>query len=617
MPGSHRRKEGMKAKNPKLALKRLLKEFKPQLPLVIFICFLLVFAAVFYIVEPIILEKIVNGLTVYIEPQAGYYHVDWRGLSQLFALLFIIIASSNVFGWLSEFLGIKLTRMYSYRLDNALKKKLDRLPLSFFDAQSYGDVLSTGINDVDNIGRNAYGILSQTISASVMLVGCIIAMLITSWQLALIVIVSLPITGFVVMLIGQRSQIQFKKYRAKYGVIEGQIEEAYNAYKLLKLFSREQAAQDKFDQINNEMTEADRKSQWISGFIYPSMRFISQIGFVAVAVGSGLIYADGNSLGVLVAFLFFLNIISQPFQMLGQISSTFQSVMASTERVFAILDAKEEEPDTPDCIANDDGIKGEVVFDHVSFSYTPDKPLIQDMNLTVHQGETIAIVGPTGAGKTTLVNLIMRFYEINGGTIYFDGIDSRRFARRTLRGAIGMVLQDAWLFNGSIKENIRYGNNNATDEEVYAAAKAARIDHFIETLPGGYDFVLNEDGGNISQGQRQLVTIARAICSKPKIMILDEATSSVDTRTEKAIQDAMDEIMRNRTSFVIAHRLSTIKNAKQILVMNQGSIIEMGTHQELLNRNGFYADLYNSQFLGKPEETNSGTLANNANGPTD
>ena len=603
MPGPHREKEQPKAKNPKLALKRLLKEFKPQLPLIIFICILLTAAAIFYIIEPIILKQIVNGLTQYITPEDGVYKVDWPSLIQLFALLFIIIASSNVFGWLSEFLGIKLTKMYGYRLDNALKKKLDRLPLSYFDAQSYGDVLSTGVNDVDNIGHNSYGILSQSISASVMLIGCIVAMLITSWQLALIVIASLPLTGFVVMLIGKRSQVQFKKYRARYGVLEGQIEEAYNGYKLLKVFNREQAAQAKFDAINDEMTEADRKSQWISGFIYPSMRFISQVGFVAVAVGSGLIYADGNSLGILVAFLFFLNIISQPFQMLGQISSTFQSVTASTERVFAILDSKEEEPDAPDAITSDDKIKGEVVFDHVFFSYSPDKPLIQDMNLKVLPGETIAIVGPTGAGKTTLVNLIMRFYEINKGSIYLDGIDTRHYARHTLRGAIGMVLQETWLFNGSIKENIRYGNNDASDEEVYAAAKAARVDHFIETLPDGYDFVLNEDGSNVSQGQRQLITIARAICSKPKIMILDEATSSVDTRTEKAIQDAMDEIMLNRTSFVIAHRLSTIKNAKQILVMNQGAIIEMGTHQELLAKNGFYADLYNSQFLGKQEDT--------------
>lgn len=602
MPG--RQKEMPKAKNAKAAFKRLAKEFMPQLPLIIFISLLLIASSVLYVLEPMIMKTIVNGLTDYVSTSPeNTFIIDWGGLSKLFAILFIMVASSNVCSWLSEFIGIKITKTYGYKLDNALKRKLDKLPLSFFDGKSYGDVLSTGVNDVDNIGHNTYGILSQVISAVVMLLGCIIAMLVVSWQLALIVIASLPVTAAVVMLIGKRSQIQFKKYRAKYGVLEGQIEEAYNGYKLLKVFNREGTAQAKFDTINEEMTEADRKSQWISGFIYPTMRFISQVSFVAVSVGSGLIYADGKSLGVLVAFLMFLNIIGQPFQMLGQISTTFQSVMASTERVFAILDAPEEMPDPKDCITSEENIKGDIVFDHVYFSYTPDKPLIEDMNLTVHQGETVAIVGPTGAGKTTLVNLIMRFYEIDKGTILLDGVDTRNYARKTLRGAIGMVLQDTWLYNGTIRENIRYGNNEATDEDVYAAAKAARVDHFIGTLPGGYDFVLNEDGSNISQGQRQLITIARAICSKPKIMILDEATSSVDTRTEKAIQDAMDDIMVNRTSFVIAHRLSTIKNAKAILVMNQGKIIEMGTHNELMAKKGFYADLYNSQFLGKQEDS--------------
>jgi ATP-binding cassette subfamily B multidrug efflux pump len=590
-----------KARNPKKAFKRLMKEFKPQLPLIIFISLLLVASGVVYVLEPMIMKQIINGLQQYVSESSGVYVVNWSGLSVLFALLFVMVASSNVFNWLSEFIGIKIAKMYAYRLDNALKRKLDKLPLSFYDGQSYGDVLSTGVNDVDNIGRNTYGILSQTISAIVMLVGCIIAMFIASWQLALIVIISLPVTAFVVMFIGKRSQVQFKKYRAKYGVLEGQIEEAYNGYKLLKVFNREETAQNKFDAINEEMTEADRKSQWISGFIYPTMRFISQACFVAVAVGAGLIYADGSNLGVLVAFLMFLNIVNQPFQMLGQISTTFQSVAASTERVFTILDAPEETPDGQGCISNDDNIKGKIVFDHVYFSYTPDKPLIEDMNLSVEPGETVAIVGPTGAGKTTLVNLIMRFYEIDKGAIYLDDVDTRNYARKTLRGAVGMVLQDTWLFNGTIRENIRYGNRNATDQEVYEAAKAARVDHFIDTMPGGYDFVLNEDGSNISQGQRQLITIARAICSKPKIMILDEATSSVDTRTEKAIQDAMDDIMKNRTSFVIAHRLSTIKNAKMILVMNQGKIMEMGTHNELLAKQGFYADLYNSQFLGKQD----------------
>jgi ATP-binding cassette subfamily B protein len=334
MPG--RQKEMPKAKNAKAAFKRLAKEFKPQLPLIIFISLLLIASSVLYVLEPMIMKTIVNGLTDYVSTSPeNTFIIDWGGLSKLFAILFIMVASSNVCSWLSEFIGIKITKTYGYKLDNALKRKLDKLPLSFFDGKSYGDVLSTGVNDVDNIGHNTYGILSQVIQAVVMLLGCIIAMLVVSWQLALIVIASLPVTAaVVVMLIGKRSQIQFKKYRAKYGVLEGQIEEAYNGYKLLKVFNREETAQAKFDAINEEMTEADRKSQWISGFIYPTMRFISQVSFVAVSVGSGLIYADGKSLGVLVAFLMFLNIIGQPFQMLGQISTTFQSVMASTERVL-------------------------------------------------------------------------------------------------------------------------------------------------------------------------------------------------------------------------------------------------------------------------------------------
>jgi ATP-binding cassette subfamily B multidrug efflux pump len=598
MPRQH--EEIKKAKDVKGTSFRLAKEFKPQLPQIIFIVVLLIASSVFYVLEPLVMKNILNNIsTSYIIVENDAYKVLWKELIPQFVLLFAIVATSNVCNWLSEFIGVKITKLYGYRLDNLIKKKLDRMPLSYFDSQSYGDILSTSVNDVDNIGHNTYGIISQSVAASVMLIGCIVAMFIVSWKLALIVVATLPITAFFVMLIGKQSQKQFKKYRAKYGVLEGQVEEAYNGYKLLKVFNREEKAQVLFDKINSEMTEADRKSQWISGFIYPTMRFLSQAGFVAVAVASGLIYANGSSIGVMVAFLMFLNIINQPFQMIGQISTTFQSVIASSERVFTLLDAPEESPDLPDAVANEDAIRGQISFQHVSFSYTPDKPLIEDMNLEVAPGETVAIVGPTGAGKTTLVNLIMRFYEIGQGHIILDGVDTKNYTRAALRGSIGMVLQDTWLFNGTIRENIRYGNNAASDEEVYAAAKAARVDHFIDTLPGGYDFLLNEDGSNISQGQRQLITIARAICSKPKIMILDEATSSVDTRTEQAIQDAMDDIMKDRTSFVIAHRLSTIKNAKMILVMNNGSIIEMGTHQELLAKGGFYADLYNSQFLGR------------------
>jgi ATP-binding cassette subfamily B multidrug efflux pump len=595
----HREGNVEKAKNSKQAAKRLLKEFKPQLPLIIFILVLVSISAIFYIFEPILLKDVLNSFKNYYHIEGTAYVVDWSSLIPQFAILFLLVASSNVLNWISEFIGVKIANTYAYNLGVHVKQKLDKMPLSYFDSQSYGEILSRGTNDVDNIGKNVYQIASQSVSCVVMLVGVIIAMFVTSWQLALIVVFFLPFIGLVIALIAKRSQKQFKTYRAKYGVLEGQIEEGYAGYQLLKVFNREKKAQEKFDAINEEMTEADRKSQWISGFIYPTMRFMYMGGFVVVCVSAALLYSGADNIGILVGFLMFLNIVSIPFQTIGQISSTVQSVLAASERVFTLLDAPEQSPDPKDCVDSEENITGQIIFDHVDFSYAPEKPLIQDMNLTVEPGETVAIVGPTGAGKTTLVNLIMRFYEVNKGQIVLDGIPTTHYSRRALRGSIGMVLQDTWLFNGTIKENIRYGNSDASDEEVYAAAKAARVDHIIETLPKGYDFELNEDGSNISQGQRQLITIARAICSKPKIMILDEATSSVDTRTEKAIQDAMDEIMKGRTSFVIAHRLSTIKNAKMILVMNQGQIVEMGNHQELLAKKGFYADLYNSQFLGQ------------------
>jgi ATP-binding cassette subfamily B protein len=600
MPGHHNMTL-QKPKNTKVTLKRLGKDFASQWLPIMIIVLLLAACSIFYVIEPVMLGGVLNGYKNFIQDENGFYVVNWTTLIWYFVFIFVLIASSNIASWASEFIGDKIAGQYAYRLDNSIKRKLDRMPLSYFDSQNYGDILSKGTNDVENIGNNAYGIVSQAVQAVVMLVGTIVAMFIVSWQLSLILLASLPIMGAAVALIGKQSQKQFKIYRTKYGVLEGQIEEAYNGYKLLKVFNREKKAQEGFDAINGQMTEADRKSQWISGFIWPTMRFINLVVFVAISVSAGLIYvnADGTNVGTLVAFIMFLNIVSQPLQMIGQISSTFQSVVASSERVFNLLDAPEETPDSVDSIKDSGTIRGEFVFDHVYFSYSPEKPLIEDMNLSVKQGETVAIVGPTGAGKTTLVNLIMRFYEVNKGSIILDGHNIREYSRNTLRGSIGMVLQDTWLFNGTIRENIRYGNNQATNQDVESAAKTARVDHFIETLPGGYGFVLNEDGSNVSQGQRQLITIARAICSKPKIMILDEATSSVDTRTEQAIQEAMDNVMASRTSFVIAHRLSTIKNAKMILVMNKGSIVEMGTHQELLTKNGFYADLYNSQFLGK------------------
>jgi ATP-binding cassette, subfamily B, multidrug efflux pump len=583
---------------------RLFGGFKGRIWIIVVLGVLLVASGILSVVTPLILKDALNNFTDFIsytftssDDTSGYISINWAALYAKFGLMLGVTALAAVLSWYAEWIGQKIASIYAYGLRKDIKSKLDRMPLSYFDSQSFGEILSKGTNDIDNIGRNVYSIISQLVMGLTMLIGTVIAMFVTSWQLALVVMATLPVMGLTVGLIAVRSQKQFKRYREKYGVLEGQIEEGYAGFKIIKLFNQEQSACQRFDLINEQMTEADRKSQWISGFIFPSMRFIYNVGFVGVSVVSGLI--SNGSIGDLVAFLMFLQLVQQPFQMIGQISSTVQSVLASAERVFNLLDSPEEKPDDLDCVATEDSIKGEIEFRHVYFSYDPSKPLIEDMNIHIHPGETIAIVGPTGAGKTTIVNLIMRFYEVQQGEIVLDGVNINHYSREALRGSIGMVLQDTWLFNGGIKDNIRYGNSEASYEEVAAAAAAARVDHFVATLPGGYDFQLNEDGTNISQGQRQLITIARAIVSKPKIMILDEATSSVDTRTEKAIQDAMDYIMVGRTSFVIAHRLSTIKNAKLILVMNKGKIVEMGTHGELLAKNGFYADLYNSQFLGK------------------
>ena len=442
--------------------------------------------------------------------------------------------------------------------------------------------------------RELQTIIVQTCNSITLFVGTFIAMLVTKWQLALVAIVSLPFTILIVILVSKFSQKQFRIYRKELGDLNGQVEEDYAGYLIIKLFNKQQDSINEFEVTNAKMSNSDKISQFLSGLIFPTTNFINNLAYVGIAVVGGLLQDPG----AMITFFIFLNMFSRPFQQIGQIVNIIQSVVASGERIYELLEEKEFEPDPVNAVDTDENILGKFEFNNVYFSYVPEKPLIQNFNLKINAGDTVAIVGPTGAGKTTLVNLIMRFYEINEGTIKLDGVDTKDYKRNILRGSIGMVLQDTWLFRGTIRENLLYGDENATFEDIKAACKQAHIDHFIETLPGKYDFVLNEDGTNISQGQRQLLTIARAIISKPKIMILDEATSSVDTRTEQQIQDALDNIMQNKTSFIIAHRLSTIKNAKLIIVMKKGNIVETGNHKELLARNGFYAELYNSQFIG-------------------
>lgn len=592
---------GSRPKNFKKVVTRMIGDFRPLLATFIFVIVILVISATLSVLTPVILRDFMNNFTdpttgfISYDPIEGLFHIGWSKIMGSFATMMALYVGSALLMWLADWIVVKISADYAYNMRERIKAKLDLMPLSYFDRNTYGEILSRGTNDVDNISRNLSNIVNQTILGISVFVGVIIAMFVTAWQLALVAIAILPFTILATVLIAVNSQKEFKKYRKQLGGLNSIIEENYAGFKIVKLFNKEDDVAAKFDAINDDMMKADRKSQWLSGFIFPTMRFINNLGFIGVSIVGGLIANIGN----MIAFFWFLQLFQQPFQQIGQISNIIQSVMASGERIYDMLDELEMEADTSEAIANAEAIKGNIVFDHVDFSYTPDKPLIQNFNLNVNTGDSIAIVGPTGAGKTTIVNLIMRFYEVNSGAILLDGVNIRDYKRSTLRGAIGMVLQDTWLFSGSIRENIRYGRNDATDEEIIEAAKQAHADHFIKTLPGGYDFVLNEDGTNISQGQRQLLTIARAIVSKPKILILDEATSSVDTRTEVAIQDAMNQMMVGKTSFIIAHRLSTIKNAKQIIVMQKGQIVEIGNHQELLAKNGFYADLYNAQFSGR------------------
>lgn len=612
-----RQKEFKKAKNFWKTLKRMIKDFRPQYVLIIIVIFISICSAVLSIVSPLVINKfltnaipsvsggIIQDTDLFHFESDGSVILQWGYFFLNFGILFGCYILSAFLSWLSEWLAINISTKYSYDMRDKIQRKLDTLPLSYFDKVPYGDTLSIGTNDVDNISRNLQSIITQIFSGIALLIGVIIAMLVTEWRLSLVAFAAVPLILLVVIIISKSSQKQFHSYRKELGILNGKVEEDYAGFKIIKLFNKEKDIINSFNETNEKMGIADKKSQFFSGLIYPGINFINNLAFVGIAVVAGII----NQPATMITFFLFLNLFTRPFQQVGQIANVIQSVVASGERIYELLDEEEQVPDikyAADPNLNDESkIVGSYDFEHVDFSYSIDKPLIEDMNLKVEPGDSIAIVGPTGAGKTTIVNLIMRFYEINNGSIKLDGVDIRNYNRSTIRGIVGMVLQDTWLFRGTLRDNIKYGAPEASEEELIEACKKAHIYHFIETLPGGFDFMLNENGDNISQGQKQLITIARALLSKPKVMILDEATSSVDTRTEQLIQDAMNKIMEGRTSFIIAHRLSTIKNAKLIIVMKKGHIIETGNHKELLAKNGFYADLYNSQFLGSLNSDNS------------
>lgn len=589
-----------KAKDFKGTLRRLLAYLRPQRTKLIVVIFMAVLSTVFSIVSP----KLMGNATTEIFEGIMGSGVNFDAIMRIVFILIGLYLLSSLFSYVQQYVMAGVAQKTVYVLRNDVNEKLERLPLSFFDSRTHGEILSRTVNDVDNISNTLQQSLTQLITSIVTLVGVIIMMLTISPLLTVILLLTLPLSFIVIKAIASRSQGYFKGQQAELGKLNGHVEEMYTGHKIIKAFGHEHKSIEAFDEINEKLYHSGRKAQFISGVMMPLMSFINNIGYVLISVVGGiLVTRQAIKIGDIQAFIQYARQFSQPLTQTANIANIIQSTIASAERVFELLDEQEESADASGTeAATLTSPQGNVRFEHVKFGYKEDAPLIGDMSIDVKQGQTIAIVGPTGAGKTTLVNLLMRFYEIQEGSITIDGVNITQLPRGDLRMLFGMVLQDTWLFNGTIRENIAYGREGATEAQIIDAAQAAHADHFIRTLPEGYETVLNEEASNISQGQKQLLTIARAILADPAILILDEATSSVDTRTELQIQKAMARLMEGRTSFVIAHRLSTIKDADIILVMNHGDVIEKGSHEELLAKGGFYSDLYNSQFS---DEANS------------
>ena len=521
-----------------------------------------------------------------------HFEAIWRVVSLLIGLYVL----SAIFRYIQTWLMTQVTQTVTFRMRRQLSEKINRLPLSYFDKQTYGEVLSRVTNDVDTISQTLNQSLSQIVSSTVMVLGILAMMFSISWQMSLVALLVLPLAGGVVTLIAKSSQKQFLRQQTQLGELNGHIEEMYGGHQVMRVFNGQKKSLAKFSRINNQLQESAWKAQFLSGLIYPIMNFIGNIGYVVMAILGGWLAINGRlKIGDIQAFIQYINQFNQPLVQVANIANVLQSTAAAAERVFEFLDEPEEKAEGRDLVKLAH-VKGEVEFDNVVFGYQPDQTIIKGLSAHIKPGQRVAIVGPTGAGKTTLVNLLMRFYEINSGAIKIDGVDIRQMKRSDVRQMFGMVLQDTWLFNGTIRQNLLYGNPTASEEEMVATAKEAHVDHFVRSLPGGYDMVLGEEATNISQGEKQLLTIARAMLARTPMLILDEATSSVDTRTEVLIQKAMDKLMQGKTSFVIAHRLSTIRDADLILVVRDGNIIEQGKHDELLKQGGFYAELYNSQF---------------------
>ncbi len=589
---------GEKAKDFKGTMKKLLQHLKPYKLAMIFVVIFAIGSAAFTIVGPKILGNattdIFKGLVNKVSGTGN--GIDFDSISSTLIMLAVLYVISAIFSFVQTFVTSDISQKVSYKLRKDISKKINKLPLKYFDKSTHGEVLSRVTNDVDAISQNLNQILSQMITSVTTLIGVLIMMLSISVSMTVISLIIIPVSLIFIMLVVKKSQVHFKNQQEYLGHTNGHVEEIYSGHNIMKAFNGEEKAIAEFEELNETLYNSAWKSQFLSGMMMPIMTFIGNIGYVVVAIMGGYLTIKKTiQVGDILSFIQYTRSFMQPIAQTAQIANVMQATAAAAERVFEFLEETEEKEETKNPVSTKDA-KGEVEFKNVNFGYDENKTIINDFSINIKPGQKVAIVGPTGAGKTTIVKLLMRFYELNSGSILIDGHDSKEFTRDDLRKMFGMVLQDTWLFNGSMMENIRYGRLDASDEEVIDAAKLAHAHHFIKTLSDGYNMEINEEANNISQGQKQLLTIARAILANPKILILDEATSSVDTRTEVLIQQAMENLMKDRTSFIIAHRLSTIKNADIILVMKDGDIVEQGNHEELLKAKGFYADLYNSQF---------------------
>lgn len=599
---------GEKAKNFSGTMKKLASYMKPYIPQIVLILVFAVASTVCSILAPKVLGNATTKLAEGIA--AKYTHtggIDFEAIGKILLTLGGIYVLTGLFSYIQGWTMAGVTQKITYRLRKEIETKINHLPFSYFDKLTHGEVLSRITNDVDTVSQSLNQVVQQVFTSIVTIIGILYMMLTISWKMTLMALIIVPLSGMVAAFVVRHSQKYFKAQQRTLGNVNGHIEEMYGGHTIMKAFNGEERSIETFNEYNNQLYESAWKSQFMSGIMQPITSFISNAGYVGVCVlGGYLAIHEGLAIGDIQAFIQYVRNFSQPITQTAQIMNVMQSTAAAAERVFEFLEEPEEQADPENTVSirdenGDISLKGDVRFDHIQFGYTPEKTVIHDFSADIKAGSQIAIVGPTGAGKTTIVKLLMRFYELNSGDIYVDGINTKDISKHDLRDAFGMVLQDAWLHSGTIMENIRYGNPSATDEEVIKAADNAYVDHFIRTLENGYDTEINEESTNISQGQKQLLTIARAFLSDPKILILDEATSSVDTRTEILIQKGMTNLMKGRTSFVIAHRLSTIRNADLILVLNHGDIVETGTHEELLEKGGFYADLYNSQFADAEE----------------